>query len=73
MRRDRQLDGDGEHQLLPAQGAAAGGYGQGYDGGSGGGDPSGMFSINDYYGSGGGGNPYEALAAGLLGHGSDKQ
>jgi hypothetical protein len=53
------------------QGAAAGGYGQGY--GSGGGNPSGMFSINDYYGGGGGGSLYEAIAAGLLGHGAGKQ
>lgn len=42
------------------QGAAAGGYGQGY--GSGGYDD--MFSIGDYFGSGG--SPYEAVAAGML-------
>ena len=50
------------------QGAASGGYGQGYGGGYGygSGGPSEMFDISEYFG-GSGANPYESVAAGMLG------
>ena len=57
---------DFSHLMGMVQGAASTGYGQGYGGGYGGGS-GGTFNMNDYLG-GGVSNPYEAVAAGLLGH-----
>lgn len=70
----REDTGPDFNQLMGlVQGAASTGYGQGYGGGYGtsSGGSGGAFSMNDYLQSGyggGGANPYEAVAAGLLGH-----
>ncbi len=65
----REDTGPDFNQLMGlVQGAASTGYGQGYGGGYGTspGGSGGVFSMNDYLG--GRANPYEAVAAGLLGH-----
>jgi len=69
IERREDIPPDFNNLMMLTQGMASGGYGQGYGGGygQGYGGPSESFNMNDYFGSSGF-NPYESVAAGMLGH-----